>query len=264
MLSHSFNILLILIPAVFGNISGIETPQIFTGCNQRLVSSILRAIRISVQLVGNPMVFTGTSDIDGLVASTAFFYIYIYIYAILLLPSNSAATGPGTTYRAILVILTIMFTFVTYVALQAILVGLRALVTDDYMPLQQAKSNAWAGRHINLAAVLGYLADYVDFPRSQFGNTTFAGTSVLTLFYLVAAITITCFCTPEKIFKGPSPQISCESKSSKLASFQELWSTFLRTSRQIKLICLVQFFAWFGWFPFLFYTVPYVACRPYF
>ncbi|EED19146.1 sucrose transport protein, putative [Talaromyces stipitatus ATCC 10500] len=171
----------------------------------------------------------------------------------ILLRSSNAAYE--TAYRTVLVILAMIFTFTTYVSIQAVQVGLRALVTDDSTPLQQAEANVWAGRHVNLAAALGYFAAYVNLPRyiRYFGKTTFAGTSVLTAVYLAITITITCFCDSDEPYiveKG--------SASGHGETFRVMRDVFFGTSKQVRLILLVQFLAWFGWFPFLFYTVTYV------
>lgn len=170
--------------------------------------------------------------------------------AVLLRPQNTVSYDPA--YRTILVILAMVFTFTTYVSVQAVQVGLRALITDGSTPLQQAEANVWAGRHVNLAAALGYLTAYVNLPRyiRYTGKTTFAGISVLTAVYLVITIAITCFCNPEK------PYIVQKSLSSgHRETIQVIRNVFFGASKQLRLILLVQFLAWFGWFPFLFYTV---------
>jgi hypothetical protein len=145
-----------------------------------------------------------------------------------------------------------MFTFTTYVSIQAVQVGLRAILTDSSTVSQQADANVWAGRHINFAAALGYLTAYINLPRSirYFGKTNFAGISTLTAVYLAITITVTCFCHAEEpyIVKKSLP-------SAHEGTFRAIQDIYLGLSKQLRLILLVQFLAWFGWFPFLFYTV---------
>lgn len=158
------------------------------------------------------------------------------------------------TYRKVLVTITILFTFTMFVSVQSVQVGLRALINDNCTPFQQAKANAWAGRHSNLAGFLGYLTAYTDFPRyfHQFGQTVFTDISLITTLYLAITITITCWFSSDD-----EQRASTFHKTQRIPSLQISWSVLFGSSSQIKTICLVQFFAWLGWFPFLFYTVTY-------
>lgn len=165
---------------------------------------------------------------------------------------HQPTNGLASNHNTVLVILAMVFTFTTYVSFQAVQVGLRALVTDRSTPLQQAVANFWVGRHTSLAAALGYVAAYMDLPRHvhYIGKTTFAGTSVLTAVYLSITITITCLLVSEE------PCITVKnSPPRRRETFRVMRNVFLGTSNQIRLIFIVQFFSWFGWFPFLFYTV---------
>jgi solute carrier family 45 protein 1/2/4 len=44
-----------------------------------------------------------------------------------------------------------------------------------------------------------------------------------------------------------------------IAIFKGLWRSLFRLPAQIMRVCQVQFLAWIGWFPFLFYTTTYIA-----
>jgi solute carrier family 45 protein 1/2/4 len=44
-----------------------------------------------------------------------------------------------------------------------------------------------------------------------------------------------------------------------IAIFKGLWRSIFRLPTQIMRVCQVQFLAWIGWFPFLFYTTTYIA-----
>ncbi|KAH8899815.1 MFS general substrate transporter [Thozetella sp. PMI_491] len=154
-----------------------------------------------------------------------------------------------------LVFFSIALTFTMFVAVQAVQVGLRALITDNCTPIQQARANTWAGRHSNLAGALAYLAAYLDLPRHLpgFGKTVFARTSVVTTVYLAISITITCLCTSEQNHKT-----SMRQATGRKGNFRILQRILFGPSNQIRTICVVQFFSWAAWFPFLFYTVTYV------
>lgn len=162
--------------------------------------------------------------------------------------------------RMVLVTLSVLLTFSMFVAIQAVQVGLRALVTDNCTSLQQSRANTWAGRHINFAGTLAYLAAYVDLPRyfHGLGKTVFAHTSVPTAVYLMTTVSITCWYTTEQEHRSSKVRTT-----RRVADSRVIRNVLFGPSSQIRTICLVQFFSWLGWFPFLFYTVTYV-CSTYF
>jgi solute carrier family 45, member 1/2/4 len=164
------------------------------------------------------------------------------------------ATMTYESSKTVLVVLSILLTFIMFVAVQAVQVSLRAMIIDNCTPLEQTTVNAWAGRHINFSGVLAYLAAYVDLPGPihVFGKTVFAHTSILTTLYLVATITITCLNIKEREIETATSQ----SKHG-MTNLRVLRWIFLEKASQVRVICLVQFFSWLGWFPFLFYTVTY-------
>ena len=162
-------------------------------------------------------------------------------------------SGAQETYRVVLVSLTFIFTFSMFTAVQAAQVGLRALIADGCTPSEQVKSSAWASYYSNLAAALGNLSAYMDGPYAQrFDHTVFKNMSVLAAFCLAITMTVSCLTARRQI-----PTTSTGSTSQTI-SLRAIWRLFFRTSSQIRTICLVQVFAWAGWFPFLFYTKTYV------
>jgi solute carrier family 45, member 1/2/4 len=144
-----------------------------------------------------------------------------------------------------------------FVAMQAVQVGQRALITDNRTPLQQSEANAWAGRHVNFSGTLGYLVAYLDLPRRfrgyGHGNTVFTHTSTPTLAYLAITIAVACYCNPERARKTPNPVLPSHMTTTTTRTIRNI---LFGPPSQIRIICLVQFLSWLGWFPFLFYTVP--------
>jgi solute carrier family 45 protein 1/2/4 len=172
--------------------------------------------------------------------------------AITALIIGSATNGP---YQTCLVILTMLFTFLMFVALQAVQVGLRAFVTDGCAPNKQVKVNAWVSFHSMLAATFGHLLAFLDLSLIQgFGHTVFMNMSLLGVIFLIITIAISCLSEKERY----TTKVSI--RKTRNMTPKAIWALFSTKSSQIRTICLVQFFAWLGWFPFLFYTVTYV-CR---
>ncbi|KAI4603051.1 hypothetical protein KJ359_005841 [Pestalotiopsis sp. 9143b] len=83
-----------------------------------------------------------------------------------LLPS---AAAPDTA-RTVLVLLSMLLTLAVFVAVQAVQVGLRAMLTDAATPLRQSRANAWASRHVTFSGFLAYFAAYLGSSREDNGN----------------------------------------------------------------------------------------------
>lgn len=79
--------------------------------------------------------------------------------------------------------------------------------------------------------------------------------SSFTTICLILSLVVSCS------FKTNDESASISAKASKPKGGHgkaKRWNLLKGTSQQFRMICLVQFFAWLGWFPFYFYTVTYV------
>lgn len=82
---------------------------------------------------------------------------------------------------------------------------------------------------------------------------------------LVITVTVSCTTVGERDprLEGEPP----EQKAGVVAFFAALFTSVRRLPPQIRRVCQVQFFAWIGWFPFLFYITTYIGeiyVEPYF
>lgn len=164
-------------------------------------------------------------------------------------------TTAPTTVRTVLVSLSMILTLAVFVAVQAVQVGLRASITDGSTPMQQSKANTWAGRHVTISGFLAYFAAFIGSSQDSAGinSTVFTRTSIITAVYLAITILVTCLCTTDQ------QAATFETlRIRRVANFRLMRRILLESSGQIRTIYLVQFFSWLGWFPLLFYTVPYV------
>lgn len=147
-----------------------------------------------------------------------------------------------------------------WVAVQPVQIGLRTLITDDCTKTEQAKANAWAGGYSSLAAALANLAAYMDLlPRTglsyRSGHTIFMDLSFSASIVLAVTIAVSCVSLREK---SHLPGISSPARTTSYAALVRLLSRLLfGKHKQIRTVYLVQFFAWLGWFPFLYYAVTY-------
>ena len=137
--------------------------------------------------------------------------------------------------------------------------GIRAFIVDNAPTHQQNDANAWASRLSGVGNILGYLSGYVNLPRIMpfFGNTQFKVLCVLASLALVITVTISCATVGERDprLEGNPP----EQKAGVVAFFASLYKSIRRLPPQITKVCQVQFFAWIGWFPFLFYITTYIG-----
>lgn len=124
---------------------------------------------------------------------------------------------------------------------------------------QQEATNAWAGRITGMGNILGYLSGYMNLPRYLwfFGNTQFKVLCVIACLALGSTVCLSCIFISERDPRkeGPPPK----DKGGVVAFFKQVFSSFQRLPPQTRKVCQVQFFAWIGWFPFLFYITTYVG-----
>ncbi|KAL4783550.1 hypothetical protein BJX76DRAFT_357937 [Aspergillus varians] len=135
----------------------------------------------------------------------------------------------------------------------------RSLIVDTLpIPSQQAGS-AWATRMSAVGQLIGYVIgslDTVSIFGTAFGDTQFKQMTVIAALALLAAVSVTSYCVKERIL------ITARDSDGKAGAFQvisQLFKTTMDLPPRIQAICWAQFWAWIGWFPFLFYSTTWVG-----
>ncbi|KZT22893.1 MFS general substrate transporter [Neolentinus lepideus HHB14362 ss-1] len=133
----------------------------------------------------------------------------------------------------------------------------RALIVDTLPTDEQASGNAWAARMLGIGSVAGFFVGNIDLTQVfvVFGNTELQALAVIASLLLVATHSVTVYCVKEKIFVDSSKNTGKGLR----AEMKILWHNILKLPRVIRQICIIQFFAWLGWFPILFYTTVYIG-----
>ena len=154
--------------------------------------------------------------------------------------------------RLTLVIAT-MSTFFFWFGTQPIQCGIRSLIFDMCPTNQQESANAWANRYISIANIIAYFMASIDLQGrlAIFGDSQFKTMSVLASLCLAITITITCI----SITEDDNNMVRVRSEKNKI--FEKICETYQEikaTPKQVIIVFVVQFFAWFGWFPYLFYV----------
>lgn len=138
------------------------------------------------------------------------------------------------------------------IAIQPVQGGLRAIIVDCVPPKQQVKACGYASAAAGIGSILGYTAGYVSLPKylPWLGDTQLKGLCLIASVALGSTVAVTCFIAKEQRFVD----LDASSKKQSFAgNILQILSSIKTCPREIRKICMVQFFAWIGWFPFLFY-----------
>jgi solute carrier family 45 protein 1/2/4 len=137
--------------------------------------------------------------------------------------------------------------------------GIRAFIVDNAPAHQQESANAWASRVTGVGNILGYVFGYMDLPKHFFffGDTQFKVLCVIASIALCSTLLISCLYIKERDPRLDGPPAT--DNPGLFAFFGQVFSAIRRLPPRIRMICEVQFFSWFGWFPFLFYITTYIG-----
>lgn len=135
----------------------------------------------------------------------------------------------------------------------------RSLIVDTLpIPLQQSGS-AWAGRMSAIGQLVGYgvgSIDTVSILGTFLGDTQFKQMTVIAAMFLVGSVLVTAYSVKERIL------ITARGGGADAGAMQvisQLLKTTMELPPRIQAICWAQFWAWIGWFPFLFYSTTWVG-----
>ncbi|RAH83767.1 sucrose transporter [Aspergillus japonicus CBS 114.51] len=135
----------------------------------------------------------------------------------------------------------------------------RSLIVDTLpIPLQQTGS-AWATRMTAIGQLIGYVIGSIDTVKifgTAFGDTQFKQMTVFAALSLIAAVSVTSYAVKERVLITARDS---DDKAGALQVISQLWKTTMELPPRIQAICWAQFWAWIGWFPFLFYSTTWVG-----
>ncbi|KAI7903398.1 major facilitator superfamily domain-containing protein [Cokeromyces recurvatus] len=166
----------------------------------------------------------------------------------------------GDTFKLVSIIIAIIFIYILDFSINCVQASCRALIVDSLPSSQQENGTAWAGRMVGLGNVAGYFMGYADLVRAFpfLGNTQLKVLCVLATLVLLACDFITCYTVKEKAFNMNDTNRQ-KRENSPFTLFSGIFKNIWHLPKPIQRICNVQFFAWIGWFPFLFYSTTWVA-----
>jgi solute carrier family 45 protein 1/2/4 len=137
--------------------------------------------------------------------------------------------------------------------IQPLQAGIRALIVDNCPARQQAEASAWASRITGIGNIVGYLFGFIPVHSilPLIDMSQFAWLCIVASLILAATVGVTCVLIQEKDPRSlPAP---LGDGLSFLNTIKHIVWSARAMPHSISEVCKVQFFAWLGWFPYLFY-----------
>lgn len=145
------------------------------------------------------------------------------------------------------------------IAINTVQAALRALMVDCAPAHQQELANAMASRFTGVGNILGFVAGYANLPAHLWflGNTQFKMLCAIASIALTATVALSAAIVKER---DPRADGAPARKTPGIvAFFRGILASVQRLPPQTKRVCKVQFCAWVGFFPLLFYTSSYIG-----
>ncbi|KAI5465850.1 major facilitator superfamily domain-containing protein [Mariannaea sp. PMI_226] len=156
------------------------------------------------------------------------------------------------------IVVAVIGVYVLDFAINTVQAAIRAFIVDCAPAHQQEAANAMASRMTGFGNIAGYIAGYVNLPKYLWflGRTQFQILCAFASILLILAVLMSSI-IPERDprLEGPAPK----DRPNVLSFFFTIFKSIKRLPPQIKRVCQVQFFAWIGFFPLLFYTSSYIG-----
>lgn len=116
-----------------------------------------------------------------------------------------------------------------------------------------------ASRMTGVGNIIGYVAGYINLPEivGFLGDTQFKDLCAIASVGLIITIIISIVFIRERDPRGDGPPP--RDQPGVLSFFLKIFKSIKRLPPQTKKVCIVQFCAWVGFFPMLFYTSSYIG-----
>lgn len=176
--------------------------------------------------------------------------------------TNKEGAQQATIVVAVLSIYAVDF------AINAVQACCRSLIVDTLPIPKQQLGSAWASRMVAIGHLVGYAAgtlDLVSIFGTSLGSTQFKKLVILAITGLLSTVGLTSWAVTERVLissrgdgrKGKDG--GAHSSANPIEIFRKIFKTTANLPPRIQAICWAQFWAWIGWFPFLFYSSTWVG-----
>ncbi|KAI9676301.1 MAG: hypothetical protein M1822_008335 [Bathelium mastoideum] len=169
--------------------------------------------------------------------------------------ANPASRGVQITA----IVWAVLFVYILDFSINVIQAAIRAFIVDCAPTHQQDDANAWAVKTTGIGNIVGYLFGYINLPKHFpfLGDTQFKCLCAISVIALFGTLAASCAAIQERDprLEGDLPPY----QDGFIAFFKNMYRSVRRLPTQISRVCQVQFAAWIGWFPFLFYITTYIG-----
>ncbi|KAF5268401.1 hypothetical protein FOXYS1_712 [Fusarium oxysporum] len=156
------------------------------------------------------------------------------------------------------IVLAVLAIYVVDFAINAVMSCSKSLIVDTLPIDKQQTGAAWSSRMSAIGHMIAYGAGAVDLLKlfgTTLGDTQFKQLTVISTIALLSSTSLTCWAVTERVLVASKPT----QHEGRFKVFRQIWSTLLNLPPRIQAICWAQFWAWIGWFPFLFYSTTWVG-----
>jgi solute carrier family 45 protein 1/2/4 len=161
--------------------------------------------------------------------------------------------------KVTIIVVAVLFVYILDFAINTVQAGIRAFILDCCPAHQQEAANSMASRVVGVGNIIGYTAGFVDLPKIMgfFGNTQFKVLCVIACLALSSTVTLSIATIRER---DPRTEAAApKGKGGLVSFFKRVFTSIRQLPPQTRKVCEVQFMAWIGFFPQLFYSSSYVG-----
>ncbi|KAI3400953.1 hypothetical protein diail_1161 [Diaporthe ilicicola] len=159
------------------------------------------------------------------------------------------------------IVVAVIWVYILDFSINTVQAAIRAFIVDCCPAHQQEAANSMASRLTGVGNIIGYVAGYLNLPQITWwlGDTQFKDLCAIASFALGSTVLISCLLVKERNPQLDEPKAKNRKQSGVFSFFIGLFASMRRLPPQIKKVCVVQFCAWIGFFPMLFYTSSYIG-----
>jgi len=144
-------------------------------------------------------------------------------------------------------------------AINAVQSCCRSLIVDTLPIPKQQLGSAWASRMVAIGHLVGYAAGTIDLVAifgKGMGDTQLKKLVLIAATGLMFTVGMTSWAVTERILISSR---RTDAKCGGIKIIRKIIKTTMHLPPRIQAICWAQFWAWIGWFPFLFYSSTWVG-----
>ncbi|KJZ79017.1 hypothetical protein HIM_01790 [Hirsutella minnesotensis 3608] len=160
--------------------------------------------------------------------------------------------------RTVVIVAAVIGIYMLDIAINTVQAALRAFIVDCAPAHQQELANAMASRLTGIGNIIGFMAGYADLPAHLWvlGDTQFKILCAIASTALAITVALSSAVIHER-----NPQLDGPARKTPgiITFFLNIVRSIKRLPPQTRRVCQVQFCAWVGFFPLLFYSSSYIG-----